>query len=197
VTRPNGFTLLELLVAIVVTGVVAMLVYGIVGVALDTEARVTAQRDVLQREIAFKAVLVQALRTVRQADLAQPETFLLEHGDVVGGPPRDRLSFVTAGGTPPLTADADWQVTVEATADGLTLAAYPQGLATPPLTVLRLPGVTGLDAEIVIPGRVQPRLPGAMAPLPAPPALLSLVFWDAEGPMGPPMLVAPRVGGYP
>ena len=73
---------------------------------------------------------------------------------VITGPPRDRLSFVTAGGTPPLTADADWHVTVEATDDGLTLAAYPQGLATPPVTVLRLPGVTGLDAEILIPGRV-------------------------------------------
>ena len=31
--------------SIVVTGVVALLVYGIVGVALDTEARVTARRD--------------------------------------------------------------------------------------------------------------------------------------------------------
>ncbi|UCF41690.1 MAG: type II secretion system protein [Gemmatimonadota bacterium] len=196
-TRSSGFTLLELLVAIVVTGVVALLVYGIVGVALDTEARVTAQRDVLQREIAFKAVLAEALRTVRQADLAQPETFLLEDGDVIAGPPRDRLSFVTAGGTPPLTADADWNVTVEATDQGLTLAAYPQGLAAPQVTVLRLPSVTGLHAEIVMPGRVQPRLPGAMAPLPSPPALLSLVFWDAEGPIGAPMLVAPRVGGYP
>lgn len=196
-TRRNGFTLLELLVAIVVTGVVALLVYGIVGVALDTESRVTAQREVLQREIAFRAVLAEALRTVRQADLAQPETFVLEDGNVASGPPRDRLSFVTAGGIPPLTADADWNVTVEATDDGLTLAAYPQGLAAPPLTVFLLPGVTGLDAEIVVPGRVQPRLPGAMAPLPAPPALVSLVFWDADGPIGTPMLVAPRVGGYP
>lgn len=196
-TRRDGFTLLELLVAIVVTGVVALLVYGIVGVALDTEARVTARRDVLQREIAFTAVLAQALRTVRQADLAQPETFMLEDGAVVAGPPRDRLSFITAGGTPPLTADADWHVTVEATEEGLTLAAYPQGLAAPQLTVLRLPGVTGLDAEIVIPGRVQPRLPGVMAPLPSPPALLSLVFWDADGPIGASVLVAPRVGGYP
>jgi len=197
VTRRNGFTLLELLVAIVVTGVVALLVYGIVGVALDTEARVTTQRDVLQREIAFKAVLAEALRTARQAEMAQRQTFLLEDSDVMGGPPRDRLSFVTAGGTPPLTADADWHVTVEATAEGLTLAAYPQGIAAPKLTVLRLPGVTGFDAEIVIPGRVQPRLPGAMAPLPSPPALLSLVFWDADGPIGAQMLVAPRVGGYP
>jgi hypothetical protein len=186
-----------LLVAIVVTGVVALLVYGVIGVALDTEARVTAGRDVLQREIAFKAVLAEALRTVRQADLAEPETFFLEDNDVGVRPPRDRLSFVTAGGTPPLTADADWRVTVEVTDRGLTLAAYPQGLAAPHLTVLRLPGVTGFDAEILAPGRVMPRLPGAMAPLPTPPALLSLVFWGDDGPTGAPMLVAPRVGGNP
>jgi prepilin-type N-terminal cleavage/methylation domain-containing protein len=197
VSRPCGFTVIELLVAIVVTGVVALLVYGIVGVALDTEARITGRRDVLQREIAFRAVLAEALRTVRQSDLAQPETFLLEESEGMAGLPRDRLSFVTAGGTPPLTADADWHVAVEATDDGLTLTAYPEGLATPPLTVLRLPGVTGFDAEVVVPGRVQPRLPGAMAPLPSPPALLSLVFWDSAGPIGAPILVAPRVGGTP
>ncbi|MBE0590812.1 MAG: prepilin-type N-terminal cleavage/methylation domain-containing protein [Gemmatimonadales bacterium] len=196
-SRPGGFTLLELLVAIVVAGVVALLVYGIVGVALDTESRVTARRDALQREIAFRAVLTEALRTVRQSDLAEPETFLLEDGEGPAGQPRDWLSFVTAGGTPPLTADADWHVMVEASDDGLTLAAYAEGLATPPVTVLRLPGVTGLDVEIVVPGRVQPRLPGAMAPLPSPPALVSIVFWDAAGPTGPPLLVAPRVGGTP
>ena len=195
--RATGFTLIELLVAIVVTGVVALLVYGVIGVALDTQARVTASRSALQREMAFRAVLSEALRTVRQADMAQRQTFLLEDSEGSFNPPRDRLSFVTAGGTPPLTADADWHVTVEATSDGLTLAAYPQGLAAPQLTVLRLPGVTGLDVEILTSGRIQPRLPGAMAPLPSPPALLSLVFWDAEGPIGAPMLVAPRVSGYP
>ena len=196
-SRPSGFTLLELLVAIVVAGVVALLVYGILGVALDTEARVTARRDVLQREIAFREVLSQALRAVRQADLSEPATFVLEESEGPDGLPRDRLSFVTAGGTPPLTGDADWHVTVEATDEGLALAAYPAGLAAPRATVLRLPGVTGLDAEIVVPGRVQPRLPGAMAPLPAPPALVSLVFWNADGPIDAPMLVGPRVGGYP
>jgi len=197
VNRRSGFTLLELLVAIVVAGVVALLVYGIIGVALDTEARVTARRDVLQREIAFRAVLTDALRAVRQADRSEPETFVLEEDQGPDGLPRDRLSFVTAGGTPPLTGDADWHVTVEVTDEGLVLAAYPVGLAAPRVTVLRLPGVAGLDAEIVVPGRVQPRLPGAMAPLPSPPALLSLVFWNADGPIDAPMLVGPRVGGYP
>lgn len=195
--RPPGFTLLELLIAIVVTGIVALLVYGIVGVAADTEARVTARRDALQRDLAFRAVLVEALRTVRQADLDEPETFLLEEGWEGSGPPRDRLTFVTAGGTPPLTADADWRVTVEVGDGGLTLIAYPEGLADPHATVLRLPNVVGLDVEILVPGRVQPRRPGAMAPLPAPPALLSLVFWDADGTPEVPTLVAPRVGGTP
>ena len=38
--RATGFTLIELMVAIVVTGVVALLVYGVIGVAVDTQGRV-------------------------------------------------------------------------------------------------------------------------------------------------------------
>ena len=195
--RATGFTLIELLVAIVVTGVVALLVYGVIGVALDTQARVTASRSALQREMAFRAVLSEALRSMRQAEPTEPDIFILEESEGGSGPPQDRLSFVTAGGTPPLTADADWRVTLEVTDAGLALAALPEGLAAPPVVLAVLEGVTGLDVEVLAPGRLPPRAPGAMGSLPGAPGLVSLVLWDAAGVPGPPLVVAPRVGGNP
>jgi len=194
--RTAGFTLIELLVAIVVTGVVALLVYGVIGVALDTQARVTERRTALQREVAFRAVLTEALRSMRQAEPSEPDIFVLEESEG-GGRPRDRLSFVTAGGTPPLTADADWRVTLEVTDVGLALAAVPEGLAAPPVVLAVLDGVTGLDVEVLAPGRLPPRAPGAFASLPGAPGLVSFVLWDEAGVAGPALVVAPRVGGNP
>ncbi len=195
--RATGFTLIELLVAIVVTGVVALLVYGVIGVALDTQSRVTASRSALQREIAFRAVVSEALRSMRQAEPAEPDVFVLEETEDAAGRPRDRLSFVTAGGTPPLTADADWRVTLEVTESGLALAALPEGLAAPPVVLATLDGVSGLDVEVLAPGKLPPRAPGAIASLPGAPGLVSIVFWDETGVAGLPLVVAPRVGGNP
>lgn len=195
--RASGFTLIELMIAIVVTGVVALLVYGVIGVALDTRDRVTQRRNNLQREVAFHSVLSEALRCVRQAEPTEPDVFVLEEMADASGRPRDRLSFVTAGGTPPLTADADWRVTLEVTDMGLALAASPEGVATTPVVLAVLNGVSGLDVEVLAPGKLPPRAPGALASLPGAPGLVSVVFWDETGVARPPIVVAPRVGGNP
>jgi prepilin-type N-terminal cleavage/methylation domain-containing protein len=197
VRRASGFTLIELMIAIVVTGVVALLVYGVIGVALDTRDRVTQRRNNLQREVAFHSVLSEALRCVRQAEPTEPDVFVLEEMADASGRPRDRLSFVTAGGTPPLTADADWRVTLEVTDMGLALAASPEGVATTPVVLAVLNGVSGLDVEVLAPGKLPPRAPGALASLPGAPGLVSVVFWDETGVARPPIVVAPRVGGNP
>jgi prepilin-type N-terminal cleavage/methylation domain-containing protein len=197
VRRASGFTLIELMIAIVVTGVVALLVYGVIGVALDTRDRVTQRRNNLQREVAFHAVLSEALRCVRQAEPTEPDVFVLEEMADASGRPRDRLSFVTAGGTPPLTADADWRVTLEVTDMGLALAASPEGVATTTVVLAVLNGVSGLDVEVLAPGKLPPRAPGALASLPGAPGLVSVVFWDETGVARPPIVVAPRVGGNP
>jgi hypothetical protein len=185
------------MIAIVVTGVVALLVYGVIGVALDTQARVIERRGALQREVAFRAVLSEALRSMRQAAPTEPDIFVLEESEDGSGRPRDRLSFVTAGGTPPLTADADWRVTLEVTGAGITLAAFPEGVVAPPIVLATLEGMTGLDVDVLAPGRLPPRAPGAIASLPGAPGLVSVLFWDATGVAGPPLVVAPRVGGNP
>lgn len=141
-----GFTLLELVVGLVLTGVVALLVYGAAGVALDTEWRVR-QRDVAARaELAWRAVVEDALRNLRSNTDYPRATLVVEPGPSGAG---DRIRFITAGGTPPLTGDADWDVTIESAADGLTLLATPIGVDAPTRRLRAPAPFTGVDVQVL------------------------------------------------
>ncbi len=193
--RPRaGFTLLELLVAIVLAGVVALLVYGAAAAGADTQARLRERRLALQAARAFRATLADALRNARPARTLGEKAFTLEEHRDAAGRPRDRLSFIAAGALPPLTADADWVVTLEPSPEGVSLEAVPLGLAAPTPLVVRLPGVTGLDIRVL--GMSQPREWTTRWVFPAlvPPAV-ALTFWTDSGPAGPPLRLALPLGG--
>jgi prepilin-type N-terminal cleavage/methylation domain-containing protein len=185
--RPNvlglagsGFTLLELMIAIVLTGVVAMLVYGAAAVAMDTQDRLRERGREIRARQAWRATLQEAFRNTRPAATFADTAFFLEDG-FVGGRPADRVSFVTAGSMPPLTADSDWVVTLEASPEGLVLSARPVGVIAPPQRVVGVPGVTGLSIRVFDPEPPAgwrdtwdyPRLV---------PAAVELTYWTDEGP---------------
>src|SRR5918999_5018030 len=132
-----AFALMELLVAIVVAGIVALLVYGAAGAAIATQERLTARRAAAQTERAMRAVLTDALRNARSSTRFGETVLVIEDGATPAGRPADRLSFVTSGGTPPLTDEVDWRVVFESTADGVTLTGVPLGMSNPPHVVLR------------------------------------------------------------
>jgi prepilin-type N-terminal cleavage/methylation domain-containing protein len=150
--RARGFTLLELIVAVVLAGVVALLVYGAAGAAADIQERLWAKRAAVQSSRAMRVAIEDALRNVRPALRYGDTVLTLEDRTDGAGRPADRLSFVAAGSFAPLTPDADWAVTIEPTPDGLILAAVPFGFAEPPRVVARLAGVTGLDVRVLAPG---------------------------------------------
>src|SRR5207245_2817862 len=58
-----------------------------------------------------------------------------------------RLSFVTAGGGPPLDPDYDWLLTIGAGSGGLELSAIPVGRAPAAVVTIRFPGVTRWDVQ--------------------------------------------------
>jgi prepilin-type N-terminal cleavage/methylation domain-containing protein len=189
----RGFTLLELIVAVVLAGVVALLVYGAAGAAADIQERLWAKRAAVQSSRAMRVAIEDALRNARPA-LRYGDTALVLD-DAVGdaGRPADRLTFVTAGTLAPLTADADWAVTIEPTAEGLTLAAVPFGFAEQPRVVARLAGVTGLDVRVLPPGPGQSwsnrwtqhtKLPRAV----------ELTYWADTGAVGSPVRLALPAG---
>src|SRR5207244_1466806 len=130
--RASGFTLLEVMVAIVLTGLVVLLAYGAAQVSYDAHARLRADVDALQEAQALRELLQDALRSARAPQRPGDPRFTLHAG---------RLSFVTAGGGPPLDPDYDWLVTIEPGADGLRLSATPVGRAPAAQVTIRAPGV--------------------------------------------------------
>lgn len=141
----RGFTLIEVLVAIVLAGVVALLVWSIAGAVADARERVQRVQAEVRGRAALRAVLEDALRhAVRPAGAGEPG-LTLEDGTDPSGLPRDRLTFVTAGGLPPLTPDVQWLVVLEVTGGSLELRAVPRALAGGAGLTVRLPGVDALE----------------------------------------------------
>src|SRR5438876_8765375 len=116
--RAAAFSLLEVMVAIVLTGLVVLLAYGAAQVSYDAHARLSAELRALQEARALRELLQDALRSARAPQRPGDSLFTLHSG---------RLSFVTAGGGPPLDPDYDWLLTIGPNADGLELSATPGG----------------------------------------------------------------------
>jgi prepilin-type N-terminal cleavage/methylation domain-containing protein len=189
----RGFTLLELLIALVLAGVVALLVYGAVHAGADTEARIAAARRRWQSQQAMRTLIEDALRNARPALRAGDAAFALQTRTAADGVPQDRLTFVTRGGFPPLTGDADWRVTIEATPAGVSAVAIPLGTRAPARVAGTLAGMTGIEIRVQPPGggpwSRQWTLPAAF------PRAVALTFWSDSGPSGAPLRVTLPLGG--
>src|SRR2546421_2918378 len=146
VARASGFTLLEVMVAIVLTGLVVLLAYGAAQVSYDAHARLRADVDALQEAQALRELLQDALRSARAPQRPGDPRFTLHAG---------RLSFVTAGGGPPLDPDYDWLVTIEPGADGLEFSATPVGRAPATVVTFRVPGGPRWDVRALAPSQLQ------------------------------------------
>jgi len=192
-TRP-GFTLLEVLVAISVAGIVALLVYGTAVAGRDVEARLQARRRTVQTAQAFRSTVQDALRNARPSRQYGDTAFWIDAQRDSRGRPMDRLSFVAAGSLPPLTADADWQVTIEPHPDGIAITATPVGIALRPRVVARYPDATALQVRVLGTGSApewseQWRFPSLV------PSAIELTYWDDRGPIGRPLLLTLPLGG--
>ena len=176
----KGFTLLELLIAIVLAGIVALLVYGAAAVGTDTQLRITEARRGIAANNAFRATLVDALRNARAASYRSEPLLELEDRVDPDGLPRDRLSFITAGGGPPLTPDSEWAVTLESEGSSLRLLARAVGVVRAPTVVMSLPDATGLDVLLLTPGPFSEWVDywGSYDPLPR---AARLTFWSDSG----------------
>jgi prepilin-type N-terminal cleavage/methylation domain-containing protein len=177
----RGFTLLELLVALVLTSVVALLVYGSAQAGVEAQRRLQENELSLQRARTLRAILQDALRNVRPATRAGESTLVVVRGVDQRGRPRDRLRFVTAGGLPPLSG-SDWEVTLQPTPQGLKLLAAALGVRAPARVLGPIPGVTGLRVRLV----------RADSDTVAVPVVTATAAGDMEGGAGPQLAALPR-----
>jgi prepilin-type N-terminal cleavage/methylation domain-containing protein len=135
-----GFTLLEMIVAIVLTSLVALLAYSAAQVAIDTRTRMTAHLHDVESARAVRMLLTDALRNARGAQRPGDPGFNLQD---------NQLSFVASGGAAPLDPDYDWRITVTPAATGLQFVATPLGHAPATQVAFRIPDVTRWDVQVL------------------------------------------------
>ena len=206
-TMRRGFTLLELLVALVLTSVVALLVYGSAQAGAEAQQRLRDNELSLQRARALRATLQDALRNVRPVTRVGESTLVVARGVDARGRPRDRLSFITAGGLPPL-AGSDWEVTLQPTRRGLELFAAALDVRAPARVLGPIPGVTGLRVRLVradsdsasvkaAPPGGNPTEGGAIPDQTILPRAVEITYWSDSGAVGSPLRMAIPMGEVP
>jgi len=184
VTRASGFTLLEVMVAIVLTSLAVLLAYGAARGSYDAHARLSADLRALQQARALRELLQDALRSARAPQRPGDPLFTLHAG---------RLSFVTAGGGPPLDPDYDWLLTIEPGADGLDLSATPVGRAPATPVTIRVPGVTRWDVRVRAAGASQWLEEWPMTSVL--PREVAITLWHDSTPVGLPLHLRVVAGG--
>ena len=144
-SRRGAFTLVEVMVALVVTGLVVSLAYAALRGGLDTQARLTAHRADTEALITVRGMLRDALRHALPGVPGGPETFALVDRATTAGVPVDSLAFLSRGVVPPFGTAGAWRVSVSVGEGGLLVAATPVGAAMGVPQRATLPMVTSLD----------------------------------------------------
>ena len=189
----RAFTLIEVTMGIAITGLVVTLIYGAAQLGLDLQERLEASRIEAQTDRAWRALVADAFRNARPG-MAYGDTALwLESRRSGSGPPMDRVTFVTAGGLAPLTPDADWRVTIEATDSGVDLRAEPVGIPADLRRVSGPPALVGLDVRVL--DRETGRWLDSWHPDVTLPAAVEVSYWTESGAVERPLRIVVPAGG--
>jgi len=145
--RRPGFSLIELMIALVVTSLIASLAYSVARAGNDTSERLSSH----QREGEATAVTFQLIAdAVRHAEPGvRGGTDVFEVTNVVGpaGTRSSELTLLTRGIVAPLGSSELWTVHLETTRAGLTIEAGPVSNSEPRIrTVLRNVGALQVRA---------------------------------------------------
>jgi prepilin-type N-terminal cleavage/methylation domain-containing protein len=191
--RSPGFTLIEVLVSIVLTSVIALLVFGAAQAARDTQARSADEWQSIQQTLNFRLFIAGALAGSRTSLLQSDSAFVLESRVGPGGVPQDRLTFLTSADIAPLSPGADWFVKLEPTPSGLRVQGRPVGTRLGDRILAEISGITGLDirvqdASFGVTWSGQWEFPTSI------PDAVELTYWTGRGPVGDPVRVVLPLG---
>lgn len=176
--REAGFTLLEVMVSVMLTSLIAVLAYGAAQVSFDARARLGSSLEGVQGERAARQILADALRNAQPPRRADQPGFQLQ---------ADRLSFVAAGGAPPMDPDYDWLISVGPAGKKVEFVATPLGHAPAAEVRFPLPRVTRWDVRVLTPGAADwlgDWLDGTQLP-----RAVEMNFWNDSVRVGAPLRV--------
>jgi len=189
--KRRAFTLIEVTVAIVVTGLVVSMAYAALQAGFDTSDRLMSTREGAERETVARSILSSALRHAVPGTIGGEPVFVLRDAAQ-----SDELQFRTRGVLEPLGATGMWEVALLNTTTGMRLTARPIDGSSAPFSST-LPGVRGIDVRVR--GR-DPRDGWLETWLAADrsPVAVSITFLDADGrARGAPMIARVGLEGNP
>ena len=117
--RRRGFTLIEIMVALVVTGLVVSVAYATLQAGFDTSERLTNAQGGDERETVARAMLANALRHAVPGTIGGEPVFVLRDE-----PQGDGLRFLTRGVSEPLGASEVWEVSLLPGPEGTQFDAH-------------------------------------------------------------------------
>jgi len=185
-TGRRGFTLIEITLAVVITGLVALLAYGAISTAADVRERLEADRAERQARAAWRDLVSSAVRSVRAPLEYDAATLVVQDGSDREGRPSDRVVVTTAAEAPPLAGGTDWRVTLTAESGRLSARAMPLDGSGGERVIGGPSGMTGLEVEVLQGGawragwRSDVELPDAVR----------ITFWSEDGAMDVPLVLA-------
>jgi prepilin-type N-terminal cleavage/methylation domain-containing protein len=124
----RGFTLVEVLIALLISSVVVVLAYATLSAGLDTQDRVADARDADAESAAMRAMIGDALRHAVPGDASDP---LGMHSNAAGS----SLHFVTRGIDAPMGGSGRWQVSISIDTAGVSMRAESRDGQRTPLTL--------------------------------------------------------------
>ena len=142
--RKRGFTLIELMVALVLTGIVSLIAYGSVQAAIDSAERLTRQRETVESEAMVRTLLSDALRHPADSPDGKPAFAML----TTAGNRGSEIQFVSRGVGGSLGVGPLWRVAVRSTTGGLELDAI--SLERSPASIRgRIPNVASIIVRVL------------------------------------------------
>lgn len=119
----RGFTLIEVIVALTLAGIIALAARAALVAGMDTEERLQRHTTQSEGDARFRALLVQALRHMSDAPATGLAPFTLRDTIVDGGRASQTAQFYTRGLGFPAGSGAILRINVAPGAEGLTIVA--------------------------------------------------------------------------
>jgi prepilin-type N-terminal cleavage/methylation domain-containing protein len=108
----RAFTLVEVMVALVISGLVVTLAYATMQAGLETSGRLEVAQSGEEREIVARAIITRAIRHAVPGTIGDRPVFVLRNQ-----PTGDALTFSTRGVGEPNGASAVWEISLDSNGD--------------------------------------------------------------------------------
>ena len=190
--RRRGFTLVEVMVALVVTGLVVSLAYMAAQAGFDTDERLTRAHEGVESEAVARSLIADGIRHALPGIRGGPAVFEVSEVRTANGGVSAALRFLTRGIVSPFGVSGAWEVTLAPGRRGLEIHARATGDAEPGSIDADLPNVASLDVRVLSRDSREGWL-HSWSDVERSPVAVSLTFLDRDGRSRGAPLVA-RVG---